>query len=539
MSLTMLPFLLIPVVIFCVVAFFERTHIKSFANFFQHGDKISRFQFFATLTSSTAGLASVLLLIAVYGYFYGLGVCLWIVVFWWLTQWASKQTILRVEKLHPGFWEKRGTLHEFLGLSFSSVSARASAAIVSILYYTLLLAAEVLLSYRLVFAALEGGDGTITAFPLSGFPVTIHTLLLGAVLLYTALAGFRAVIRTDSIQFAVVGLMLAAVLCVLGIRLPEILQSHEEIFGSTVLQSVLNPVARDPLSFIFFFVFMNLIFWMAWWPGAMDQWHRSAATTSVDIPTDKTLGTSGYGARAYILVLAMSFVLIGAATRVFVVPGAEIADPLPVFLRAVMPGGALAFQDAVLATLFSGVFLMGLLAVVLSTIDTYLVVITQSFMLDVFIARKTGKTLFEADKTPALVDRYLPRARLFVILWFPVVLVAVWLVSHVSLDAFNIVYMAFAFQMALIAVLLVALFGKGKGRGRSAVTSFVVGAIWCAVTFPILIHKVDEAVLAGDLDTMYFFLDLMFLNTVLVTLVAGVGYVIGLICFPRKTAIKD
>jgi Na+(H+)/acetate symporter ActP len=196
----LLIFLLVPVAIFCGVGFRERRNARTFATFLQHGDRISNFHFFATLTSSTAGLASTLLLIAVYGYLYGLGVCVWIVLFWWLTQWASLKTILRVERLRPGFWKRRGTFHEFLGEMYGSTAVRSTAAVLSVICYTLLLVAEVILSYRLVFAATEGGTGTITSFPISALPLTVHGAILFAVFSYTALAGFRAVIRTDAIS---------------------------------------------------------------------------------------------------------------------------------------------------------------------------------------------------------------------------------------------------------------------------------------------------------------------------------------------------
>lgn len=105
--------------------------------------------------------------------------------------------------------------------------------------------------------------------------------------------------------------------------------------------------------------------------------------------------------------------------------------------------------------------------------------------------------------------------------------IAVWGVSTVTLDAFNIVYMAFAFQMAFIAVLVVALLRKGRGRGVAAVSSLILGALWCAITFPILIAKLDRAIQAGNLDEMYSLLDMMFLNTVVVAIVAALGYVVA------------
>ena len=248
MNILILIFLLLPVVVFSLIGFNERKRINSFATFFQHGTKISKFNFFATLTSSTAGLAATILLIAVYGYLYGIGVFFWLVIFWWLTQWASVRTIEKVEKMHPGFWKNRGTLHEFFGLVFKSQSVRATAAILSIVCFTILLVAEVILSYRLVFTAFEGGNGSvITSFPISKIPIIIHVVILITIFYYISAAGFRAVIRTDFIQFSIVGLMVLVLTGYLGRLLPDMMGMHKEVFGSTVIQRIINPVAIDPL----------------------------------------------------------------------------------------------------------------------------------------------------------------------------------------------------------------------------------------------------------------------------------------------------
>lgn len=536
MTATLLLFIFIPVLIFCGMGFLERGKATSLAKFFQFGEKFSKFRFFATLTTSTAGLASTLILISVYGYFYGLGVFVWVVAFWWLTQWASAKTIRRVDKLHPGFWEKRGTLHEFFGHVFSSKAVRMIAASLTITCYTLLVVAEIILSYRLIFAATQsdGAGAVLASFPFSTVPFVILLIILGAVFIYTALAGFRAVIRTDVTQFSLIGLLIATVLVFLGSHLPEMIQMHAATFGSDIWQSVINPVARSPLQFLFFFVLMNLFFWAAWWPVAMDQWHRSAATASAEIPTDKKLGTAGWGARIFVLLLVFSFVLIGAATRTYVAPGADIADPLPVFVGSIMPGGALAPGSEVLALLITGVVLMGLVAAVLSTLDTYLMVIAQSFIVDILIAWKWGKSLFESDQDRGIVEKYLPKARLFILLSLPIIALCIWLVSTLTLDAFNIVYMAFAFQMAFVFILLVGLFGKAEGRAKAAMASLAVGGLWCAVSFPILISRLDSAISKGNFDAVYSLLDMMFVNTVLVAIIAGVAYLIGTLFFSRN-----
>ncbi len=533
MTALMLGVLLLPVIVYGMLALAERSKANTLVNYLQFGEPLSRFNFFTTLTASSAGLASTLLLVSVYGYLYGIGVFVWVLMFWWLTQWAATRTIKLVEAQHPGFWANRGTFHEYLGLSFGSQNVRAIAAILSVLCYTLLLVAEVFLSYRVVYAALEGGTQAATSFPFSQMSMIVHGCILVLVFGYTAIAGFRAVIKTDAVQFGIMGLMMLAVLMFLGPKLPEIIGLHKSVFGSTLAESVVNPVSRDTFSFLVFFVLMNLTFWVAWWPVAMDQWHRCAASASTEIATDKQFGTSGLWARTFVLVLVATFVLIGASVRVYVAPGADISDPLPVFVQSIMPGGKMALSNSVLAIGLTTLVIMGLMAAVLSTIDTYLMVVVQSLVLDVGVARQSGKTLVEADADPATRSWTLPLAKTLSFLWLAVILAVAYLVSRITADAFNVVYAAFAFQMAFICLLLVSLFGRPQGTGRAAAFSLIVGALWCAATFPILIWRLNDAVTAGNTDLIYSLLDQLFSNTVLVGVIAGVAYFISRLALGR------
>lgn len=527
MSIIFLAIITIPVLLFGVFALLEGKNANTFSSFFQFGDEIGRLSFFATLTSSTAGLASTLLLIAVYGYFYGLGVFVWVVVFWWLTQWASSRTIKVVDNKRPGFWENRGTLHEFFGLEFGSQSVRITAAILTVLCYTLLLVAEVFLSYRLVFAATTSPSETIVSFPIESGPLSVHVVILAMVFIYAAVSGFRAVIKTDVFQSIMIGVMIIFVMSFLGPKIPALIASHESVFGSTLIDSIINPVARNPASFLIFFVLMNLLFWAAWWPVAMDQWHRVAATKNAKIATGAVLGTSGIGVRVFVLLLAAAVVLIGAATRTYIAPGGEIPDPLPVFVQSLMPGGALSVESNWIAILMAGIMLVGLMAAVVSTLDTYLMVIVQSVIVDIILAMKGVKSLADADSRDDIKKTYLPLSKFFVLLWGVVVIAMSYLVSKITFDAFNIVYAGFAFQMAFVSLLLIALFGRPNGRGKQAVFALLVGGIWCAVSFPILISQINTAVLAGDLEKTYVLLDLIFTNTVAVAILSGFAYFLG------------
>jgi Na+/proline symporter len=446
------------------------------------------------------------------------------VLFWWLTQWASTRTIKLVEAQRPGFWANRGTLHEYLGLSFGSQKVRIVAAVVSVLCYTLLLVAEVFLSYRIVHGALAGGTQATTSFPFSPMSVIVHGCILLLVFGYTAIAGFRAVIKTDAVQCGLIALMILVVFIFLGPKLPEILALHKSVFGSTLSESVLNPVSRDTLSFLIFFVLMNLAFWAFWWPSAMDQWHRCAASTSSEIATDRRFGTSGIWARIFVFVLVVTFVLIGASVRTYVAPGADISDPLPVFVQSILPGGKMALSNTMLTISLAAVIIAGLMAAVLSTIDTYLVVVVQSLVLDVLVARRSGKTLIEADSDPTTRRESLRLAKGLSFLWLTVVLGAAYLVSLITADAFNVVYAAFAFQLGLMGVLLVSLLGKTQGSSRAAVWSMVISCLWCALSFPILIGRLNEAVAVGNSSLIYRLLDQLYSNTVFVGVLSGVVY---------------
>jgi Na+/proline symporter len=380
---------------------------------------------------------------------------------------------------------------------------------------------------RLVYGAVHGGTTAAMSFPVEGKALLIYGLILLFAFGYTAYSGFRAVISTDAVQFVFIAAMIIGVIAYLGPRMPDLMTRHAAVFGNDFLASVINPVARDTAAFLFFFVFMNLLFWVAWWPVAMDQWHRCAATTSIAQATNKSLGTSGFLTRGFLLLLVAAFVLIGAATRAYVAPGGELPDPIPTFFRSLMPGGALAAESPVLSVTMAGIVLMGLLAAVLSTVDTYIVVLTQSLMIDVFGARRDNATLVEADARTSELGGKLRLARSIAFGWLIVVCLLGWAISSTTLDAFNIVYAGFAFQMAFIPVLLIALAGRAKGKGVAATAALAVGGIWCCVSFPYLFIRLTAVVQGGNVAEMYHLLDLMFADTVLVALVSTTAFYIA------------
>jgi hypothetical protein len=68
MTIVMLFILLAPALIYGLFALVDRSKANTLVNYFQFGEPLTQFNFFATLTASSAGLASTLLLISVYGY---------------------------------------------------------------------------------------------------------------------------------------------------------------------------------------------------------------------------------------------------------------------------------------------------------------------------------------------------------------------------------------------------------------------------------------------------------------------------------------
>jgi len=518
-------FIFLPIVLFCFVSWREQINATTPVKFLQYGDSFNAPNFSATLLASNSGLSGALLLVAVYGYYYGMNVFLWVMLFWVSTQIMSYFTIRWVQSLDEEFIKKRGTLHEFLALLYgNSRRMRRIAARLSVFSYIGLLTTEFVIGYGILNAFFPNGSDVLvnlTPFIL----MTLITILVG---LYCTLAGFRGVVRTDEIQLSLVVIMMAAIakyagantlfyslisLLFLGVFIWFYLNRKPlsqkasvpesfEIGGTYILRNIyriwpaaiglvivtiiwimtaqelpdvqlstatiLNPVGGNTITFILFFVVANIFFWLAWWPAAMDQWHRVAATENAKTPQNWLVGAMGVIPVVYLGMLTLSFLILGQSVQDLVVDSSNpIGDYLqnlkanPSTLNSGIPSLAILFLVGI-----------GLIASMISTLDSYIVVATQSWVSDLRETKKSKKRLITLNDLEMLTDEhptFLSACRGAIALIVCAIVPLALLIVVLLTDVFSAIYLFFSGQLIIAGILAFAFFHKSRRKSQHAV----------------------------------------------------------------------
>ncbi len=530
-----------PIVIFGVWSYLESRNVTGPVTFLQFGEGYKSPDFVSTLLASNSSLSGALLLVAFYGSQYGMSIFVWVFLFWVTTQIMSYYTVSWVTSLFPDFISNRGTLHEFLGRLFGSTEVRIAAARVSMFSYVGLLASEAVIGYGIVSAVVPGNTQLVGNLALEPAAVTIGAT--GLVAIYATMAGFRGVVRTDELQLLLIGLMMVSLaryhesawlqgaiwsvfaLGVLawwvrrgptkGTRRPKAQAdgpthaqelSTRSIFvdlprqwtvllgfllgvalwvfvtletqGSLpTLSEIVNPLGTDTVSFVLFFVVANVLFWVVWWPSAMDQWHRCGATADESVSQDPILGTVGLVPILYLAILTVSFLLVGV--DVF----GHVGDPLAEFLSNLSAQVGSNPAVFVLVTI-------GLVAAMISTLDSYLVVASQTWVVDQRVARVSGMTLSELSRSDD-ARASLPELRTAVGLVFVgAALIALFLLTWVT-DITAIIYFAFSGMLVIAGVLVAGFFRRSD---RELLGPGVVRALRLGMVYVVLANVV---VLAG------------------------------------------
>lgn len=506
-----------PVALFCIVSYAQAKKARTPITFLQFGTGYRSPSFFATLLASNSSLSGALFLIAFYGLLYGPPTFLWVFIFWFSTQLMSFYTVKWVDSIDATFITRRGTLHEFLGRLFGNDQhVRIAAARISMFCYVGLLACEIGIGYGIVSAFVPSATHLVGRLALEPALVTISVLALVAG--YCAVSGFRAVVWTDDVQLILIAAMMLAVawylesavlLTALGVivaggviswvyytqkmpreasttaaaatraeDVPELravdvlrdlprrwlaflafgigiavwLLASQELGYPITLRRVINPIADPWQKFVPFFVIANILFWLVWWPAAMDQWHRCAATTDSRITQHWLLGTLGVVPVLYLGLLSLTFLFVGAEVAKH---SPDSADPLGTFLSTLTGSGVSVSLFILMA--------IGLLAAMVSTVDSYLVVATQTWVSDIHEAKKTGGSLLSKENDTEH-GPHMPRLRVAVILIFLASgVIAVPLLAFLT-DVFAPIYCAFSGMLVLAGILGVGFFVKKRSR---------------------------------------------------------------------------
>ncbi len=389
-----------------------------------------------TALSAGASDMSGWLLLGLPGYMYASGVVsIWIAL--GLTIGALLNYIIVAPRLRV-YTEVAGnaiTLPDYFANRFEDKShmLRVISAIVIILFFTVYTAASLV------------GGGKLFESSLNLSYATGLWVTAGVVVAYTLFGGFLAVSMTDFVQGVI---MLFALIIV-----PIV--AFTDLGGVSAVTNSVGNIDPELLNVFSGMTFIGIVSLMAWGLGYFGQPHiivRFMAIRSVrDVPTARNIGMS------WMVVSLVGSLMTGFAGRAYVERTAmTLDDPETIFL---------VFTQFLFTPLVSGFLLAAILAAIMSTISSQLLVVSSSLTKDVY------KLFFDKE---APESRQVLVGRLSVI---AVAVVAILLASDPESSVLDLVSNAWAgFGAAFGPLVIFSLVWRGMNR-NGAVAGMVVGAL--------------------------------------------------------------
>ncbi|WP_374423757.1 sodium/proline symporter PutP [Paracoccus sp. (in: a-proteobacteria)] len=353
------------------------------------------------------------------------------------------------------------TIPGFLGNRFPSqaVLLRIVSAIIIVVFFSVYTASGLVGGGKL-FASAFGGDY------MTGVLVT-----LGVVLVYTVMGGFLAVSLTDFVQGCI--MMLALVI------MPIVILTTQG--GAGVEQATERLTAVDP-EYLSMFKGVTLLGWLsavAWGLGYFGQPHiivRFMAVRSVkDVPTARRIGMS------WMIVSLIGAVAVGVFGRAYALrTGLDVADPETIFII---------LSDLLFHPLVTGFLYAALLAAIMSTVSSQLLVASSSLTEDIY------RTVFKRGAT----ERELVNVGRLAVL--AVGAVAVIIASDPDSQVLGLVANAWAgFGAAFGPLIILALTWK-RMTGAGAVAGLIVGAVvvilWIALGLSSTLYEIVPGFIAS------------------------------------------
>ncbi len=389
-----------------------------------------------TALSAGASDMSGWLLLGLPGYMYSDGVVsIWIAL--GLTLGALLNYLLVAPRLrvYTEVADNAITLPDYFANRFEDKShmLRVISAIVIILFFTVYTAASLV------------GGGKLFESSLNLSYATGLWVTAGVVVGYTLFGGFLAVSMTDFVQGII---MMFAIIIV-----PIV--AFTDLGGVSVVTESIRNIDPNLLNVFSGMTFLGIVSLMAWGLGYFGQPHiivRFMAIRSVkDIPTARNIGMS------WMVISLIGALSTGFAGRAYVAKTAmTLDDPETIFL---------VFTQFLFTPLVSGFLLAAILAAIMSTISSQLLVVSSSLTKDVY------KLFLDRE---ASESRQVMVGRLSVVI---VAIVSIMLASNPDSSVLTLVSNAWAgFGAAFGPLVLFSLMWRGMNR-NGAVAGMVVGAL--------------------------------------------------------------
>lgn len=326
------------------------------------------------------------------------------------------------------------TLPDYFANRFADTThlLRILSAIVIIIFFTVYTAASLVGGGKLFETSLHLSYAT-------GLWVTA-----GVVVSYTLFGGFLAVSMTDFVQGII---MIVAIVIV-----PIVAFTDLGGVGNTV--SIVRQIDPSLLNLMSNTSILGIVSLLAWGLGYFGQPHiivRFMAIRSVkDIPTARNIGMS------WMVISLIGALLVGFAGRAYVYKtDMSISDPETIFL---------VFTQFLFHPLVSGVLLAAILAAIMSTISSQLIVVSSSLSRDIY---KLFLNKEASESQQVLIGR---------ISVVVVAVIAIFLASNPKSSILDLVANAWAgFGAAFGPLVILSLMWKRMNR-NGALAGMIVGA---------------------------------------------------------------
>ncbi|WP_110666162.1 sodium/proline symporter PutP [Salinicola halophilus] len=364
--------------------------------------------------------------------------------------WLLVAPRLREQTVHYG---NAITIPAFLANRFPTraLSLRTISAIVIVIFFAVYTASGLVAGGKLFQSAFAG---VIDIGGLSDYATGV-IITLGVVLVYTVVGGFLAVSLTDFVQGCI--MMLALVI------MPAVVLFGEGGGGFSQASQTLNEVDPTLFSWTAGLTFIGWLSAVTWGLGYFGQPHiivRFMAIRSLkDVPIARNIGMS------WMLISLIGAISVGLFGRAYAVRnGLEVADPETIFI---------VLANLLFHPLITGFLYAALLAAVMSTISSQLLVASSSLTEDFYrlFLRKQA-----TEKETVRVGRLSVVA---------VGIVAAIIASDPGSQVLGLVSNAWAGFGAAFGPLILLSLMWSRTNGTGAIAGMVVGAltviVWIAL----------------------------------------------------------
>lgn len=464
-------------------------------SFFLLPKALSQSELIATLASTNTALALIVFWFSYLGWLYGLGAAFWLSLCWiaglemfafFQKKWKDFPTVDENGTI------KYQTLHDYISPEKGDW-ARRLLALVSIVSFLLMTTIELTRGMKIIDFIPQSESSTIR-------DLVAFIIILSAGI-YSAYGGFKSAVKTDFYQwfFTIIALLIVFFIAFYGIR------GKENLFGSVYYPENFNLKSFFLIPTQPYFIIGSLFSWSFWFFVTMDMWQRAASARKIKIVTLKT--------RAYLypwfIFLSVVSVIIGLYVRVNTLGRFDIYFPVVDFMKIAF---SQPWTSTFLKYIFFSLIFAGFVTAMVSTIDTYLVVITHSIFRDIP----------NRDNLNSISN--LKFSRLFIgvvvvgisLVIFPLFL----LVYHTNFSINALLYLATSAPF----IILPAIFMKNKrNKSVSLITSVIFGIIGVTTMIFYVLHQIS---IAQPTEIGHWY-DIMYLIPMAGFLFALLGYLLS------------